>query len=30
MTPANHKDRWLVAADYFAANFEPLLATGED
>ena len=22
--PANHEDRWLVAADYFAANFEPL------
>jgi hypothetical protein len=22
--PANHADRWLVAADYFAANFEPL------
>lgn len=21
--PANHEDRWLVAADYFAANFEP-------
>ena len=21
--PANHADRWLVAADYFAANFEP-------
>lgn len=21
--PANHDDRWLVAADYFAANFEP-------
>jgi hypothetical protein len=20
--PANHEDRWLVAADYFAANFE--------
>jgi hypothetical protein len=20
--PANHDDRWLVAADYFAANFE--------
>lgn len=20
--PANHADRWLVAADYFAANFE--------
>ena len=22
--PANHDDRWLVAADYFAANFEPI------
>jgi hypothetical protein len=22
--PANHEDRWLVAADYFAANFEPV------
>ena len=22
--PANHDDRWLVAADYFAANFEPV------
>lgn len=21
--PANHADKWLVAADYFAANFEP-------
>jgi hypothetical protein len=21
--PANHEDRWLIAADYFAANFEP-------
>lgn len=21
--PANHKDKWLVAAAYFAANFEP-------
>ena len=21
--PANHKDRWLVCAAYFAANFEP-------
>ena len=20
--PANHEDRWLVAAEYFAANFE--------
>lgn len=23
-SPANHEDQWLVAADYFAANFEPL------
>ena len=22
--PANHADRWLVAAAYFAANFEPI------
>lgn len=22
--PANHADKWLVAAEYFAANFEPL------
>jgi hypothetical protein len=22
--PANHDDKWLVAADYFAANFEPV------
>lgn len=21
--PENHADRWLVAADYFSANFEP-------
>jgi len=21
--PANHNDQWLVAAAYFAANFEP-------
>jgi hypothetical protein len=21
--PVNHKDQWLVAAAYFAANFEP-------
>lgn len=21
--PANHADQWLVAAEYFAANFEP-------
>jgi hypothetical protein len=25
--PANHEDRWLVAADYFAANFEQLEVT---
>lgn len=24
--PANHEDQWLVAADYFAANFEPVEA----
>jgi len=24
--PANHADHWLIAADYFAANFEPLNA----
>lgn len=23
--PANHEDRWLVAAEYAAANFEPIL-----
>jgi hypothetical protein len=22
--PANHADQWLVAADYFADNFEPV------
>lgn len=22
--PANHADQWLIAADYFADNFEPL------
>ena len=22
--PVNHSDRWLVAADYFTANFEPV------
>lgn len=21
--PANHEDKWLVAAEYFAVNFEP-------
>ena len=24
--PANHDDKWLVAAAYFAENFEPLQA----
>lgn len=23
--PANHDDKWLVAADYFAANFTPVV-----
>jgi hypothetical protein len=23
--PANHADQWLVAATYFAANFEPVV-----
>lgn len=23
--PKNHNDKWLVAAQYFADNFEPLL-----
>jgi hypothetical protein len=27
--PANHEDRWLVAADYFAANFAPMEAPHE-
>jgi len=27
--PANHADRWLVAANYFAANFEPLVEVME-
>lgn len=22
--PANHEDQWLVAKDYFEANFEPV------
>jgi hypothetical protein len=22
--PKNHKDQWLVAAQYFADNFEPI------
>ena len=25
--PKNHDDRWLVAAAYFAANFEPFTET---
>ena len=25
--PANHADRWLVAAEYFAANFEEIEAS---
>lgn len=25
--PVNHDDQWLVAAAYFAANFEPIEAT---
>jgi hypothetical protein len=25
--PANHADRWLVAAGYFEVNFEPMTAT---
>lgn len=28
--PANHDDLWLVAADYFAVNFEPLGGEGKD
>lgn len=28
--PANHDDIWLVAADYFAANFEPLDPTPDN
>lgn len=24
--PANHDDQWLVAKDYFDANFEPMTA----
>lgn len=28
--PANHDDRWLVAADYFAANFESRTPTQEE
>lgn len=25
--PENHDDKWLIAADYFAANFEPTEGT---
>lgn len=28
--PANHEDQWLIAADYFAANFEPLSAPSSE
>lgn len=28
--PANHEDRWLVAADYFTANFAPETAAPDD
>ena len=28
--PANHDDKWLVAAAYFRENFEPLPATMEN
>lgn len=27
--PANHADRWLVAADYFAANFEAAIKAAQ-
>ena len=27
--PKNHDDQWLVAADYFADNFEPIQATAQ-
>lgn len=27
--PANHEDRWLVAAAYFEANFEPLTQSAQ-
>lgn len=27
--PKNHDDRWLVAAAYFADNFEPLTTEGK-
>jgi hypothetical protein len=28
--PANHDDRWLVSADYFAANFKPIQSEASD
>jgi len=28
--PANHADKWLVAAEYFRANFAPISATPEE
>jgi hypothetical protein len=28
--PKNHADQWLVAAQYFADNFEPALANEEE
>ncbi len=28
--PANHDDQWLVAAKYFADNFEPIRAASGD
>lgn len=27
--PKNHADQWLVAATYFADNFEPFFSSGE-
>ena len=27
--PESHEDQWLIAADYFAANFEPYDGVGE-
>jgi hypothetical protein len=28
--PKNHADQWLVAAQYFADNFEPVRSPGEN
>lgn len=28
--PVNHDDQWLIAADYFSANFEPAESSGKD